>query len=150
MNLTQKAEIAQVPFGNLSLEGLMTKGNEDGNGTFGIATPQICLKLDIPEKNSQRYLAELLQIPSLKKDSTTLVESSPSNGSQSLILKWKTTLHPKAVNIILLPDFEKLLAKLDRAGNKAAQNMRDDLVGMSMHQLFSNAFGIKFEKEDHQ
>jgi hypothetical protein len=146
MSLTPKAVIAQVPFGKFGMEGLM----REDDGTFGIAVPQICLKLDIPEKNSQRIISTALQIPSLKKDSTTLVKSSPGNGSQSLILKWKTTLHPKAVNVILLPDFERLLRKLDKAGNKAAEQMVDDLVGLSMHQLFSDAFGQKFEKEERQ
>jgi hypothetical protein len=72
------------------------------------------------------------------------------NDSEKLIQKWRTTLHASAVNVILLPDFEKLLAKLDRGGNKAAQDMRDDLVGLALNQLFSDAFGQKFEKEERQ
>jgi len=126
MNLTQKAEIAQVPFGNLSLEGLMAE-----DGTFGIAVPQLISHNLVRQNNAQRDVQTYM-------------------GETFNFVKWKTVISIRAVNVILLTDFEKLLAKLDRAGNKAAQDMRDDLVGMSMHQLFSDAFGIKFEKEDHQ
>jgi hypothetical protein len=146
MSLTPKASIAQVPFGSISIEGLMS----DDDGTFGIAIPQICLKLDIPEKNSQRIISTALQNQTLKKDSTTLVKSLPCKDSKTLILKWKTTISRNHVNVILLPDFERLIRKLDKAGNKAAEQIVDDLIGLSMHQLFSDAFGQKFEKEERQ
>ena len=145
MSLTPKASIAQVSIGNLSIEGLM----REDDGTFGIAMPQLSPILDIPLKNAGRYILGVLN-PRLTITKTTAFKALPSKESLRLIQKWRTTLHASAVNVILLPDFEKLLAKLDRAGNKAAQDMRDDLVGLALTQLFSDAFGLKFEKEERQ
>lgn len=125
-NKTPKAVIAQVPFGNLSLEGLMAE-----DGTFGIAVPQLVSHDLVPPNRSLKQLKALHSI-----------EISSH--------QWRTALNSKTVNVILLPDFEKLLRKLDKSGNKAAEQIVDDLVGLSMHQLFSDAFGQKFEKEDRQ
>lgn len=126
MSIAPKAVIAQVSIGNLSLEGLMTE-----DGTFGIGYPQLVSHDLVPQNRAIKELKVRLGID-LK---TT---------------KWRIITAKAPVNVILLTDFEKLLAKLDRVGNKAAQDMRDDLVGLSMHQLFSDAFGQKFEKEERQ
>jgi hypothetical protein len=144
MSITPKAVIAQVSIGNLSLEGLMAE-----DGTYGIAMPQLSPMLNIPLKNSRRYISGLL-IPKLTITETTKLEAVPIQDSQKLLRKWRTTLNSKAVDVILLADFERLLRKLDKAGNKQAEQMVDDLVGLSMHQLFSDAFGLKFEKEERQ
>jgi hypothetical protein len=126
MSLSQKASIAQVSIGKLSIEGLMAE-----DGTFGIAVPQLISHNLISQDNSNR-------------------EAKTYMGASSNLVKWRTEISKRPVNVILLTDFEKLLAKLDRAGNKAAQGMRDDLVGLALTQLFSDAFGLKFEKEERQ
>ena len=59
-------------------------------------------------------------------------------------------LNPKKINYLTLPEFEKVLALLDRKGNLAAQQLRDDLVGLSLTQLFSDSFHQKFDEEDRQ
>jgi hypothetical protein len=121
-----KAIVTQVNHGNLSIEGLMAE-----DGTYHIAVPQLVSHDLVPQHNASRDLKALLP-----------------EGFQ--FVKMSTTLNPKPVNVISLKDFEVILRKLDKAGNKAAEKMVDDLVGLSLTQLFSDAFGIKFEKEERQ
>ncbi len=127
MSLTPKAVIAQVPFGKFGMEGLM----REDDGTFGIAIPQLVSHDLVPPNRSLKQLNKLYN---------TAFQSH----------QWRTTLNPKAINVILLPDFERLLFELALTGNQPAQAMVRDLVGLSMHQLFSDAFGQKFEKEERQ
>ncbi len=64
--------------------------------------------------------------------------------------KTKTEFNKNTTLSISLPEFERVLAKLDRAGNVKAQAFRDGLVGLSLQQLFCDAFGVKFETEQRQ
>jgi hypothetical protein len=126
MSLTPKAVIAQVSIGNLSLEGLMAE-----DGTFGISYPQIASHDLVPQNRAIKELKTRLGID-LK---TT---------------KWRVASAKAPVNVVLLSDFEKLLFELVVAGNKPAQLMARDLVGLALNQLFSDAFGLKFEQEERQ
>lgn len=127
--MTIKAEITEVQIGVLKIQGLMS---EDGD--FGVAVPQL-VDLDlIPPKRSAKQLEALL-----------------GKGFQSHeIMKWKTPLHPKAVNVMPLENFQTLVRELDKRGNKAASDFVDSLFGLSLHQLFCDAFGRKFEAQDRQ
>ena len=120
------ATLATVKLGHLEFEGLMFE-----DGSYGIGVPQICSIFQFPIKHASRDIKALL-------------------GKDFQFPKARTTLHPKAVNVLQLIDFEKLLRKLDRKGIKAAQEITDDLIGLSLTQLFSDAFGKKFEKEERQ
>ena len=125
-NKIMTATVTIVPIGNLEIEGLL---GEDGN--FYVAIPQIADSFQILIRNTSRDFKALL-------------------GNDFQFLKIKTSLNPKAVNAVDLKTFEVLVAKLDRAGNKAAQSFRDDLAGLALQQLFCDAFGIKYEAEDRQ
>jgi hypothetical protein len=126
MNKTQKAVIAKVNIGNVEIEGLMLP---DGN--FGVAIPQISdIFLDTRNYGSQT-LNRLM-------------------GKDFKTHKAKTDFNKNVTNYVTLLDFEKVVAHLDRAGNKKAQNFRDDLIGLSLNQLFSDAFNIKFEQQERQ
>jgi hypothetical protein len=103
MSLSQRAVIAQVPVGNSSIEGLMAE-----DGTFGIAVPQLVSYNLVPPNRSLKQVKALYSID---------ISSH----------QWRTELNSKAVNVILLSDFERLLRKLDKAGNKQAEQMVDDL-----------------------
>lgn len=121
------AEVTVVQVGLYSLEGLM-----DENGDFYVGIPQITSLKLVPPNRSRKQLESLLDM---------VFQSH---------VKLKTPLNPKPINAISLKDFELLIAKLDRKGNPDAQEIRDQLVGLSLHQLFCDSFGIKFEQEERQ
>lgn len=125
--MTQKATVAPVQIGHLEIEGLMFE-----DGTFGIAIPQL-VALNLVQPNL-----------SLKRIEERVGIDFKTGG------KAKTVFGKNLTNYIGLTDFEVLLAKLDRSGNKPAQDLRDALVGLSFHQLFCHAFYVKFDKDDWQ
>jgi hypothetical protein len=121
-----RAEIATVKIGHLEFEGLMLS-----DGTYGIGVPQVCSVFQTDKNQASRTIKSIL-------------------GEAFQFDKWRSTLHPKAVNVLSLIDFEKLLRKLDRSGNLLAQTLVDSLIGLSLQQLFSDAFCVKFEQEERQ
>lgn len=120
-------ELAQVKIGSKEVEGLL----DITTASFYIGVPQICSQFSVPPGRSIKQLEALLDIP---------IQSH----------KAKTILNPKPINVVDLTQYELIVAKLDRKGYKLAQDFRDELVGLSLTQLFSDAFGIKFEIEDRQ
>ncbi|MGL6342575.1 MAG: hypothetical protein ACRC80_25960 [Waterburya sp.] len=124
--MTQKAHVSQIQFGNKFIEGLLLP-----NGNFGIAVPQAASAFAVPQKNSTREFKAIL-------------------GAGFQFLKISTELNPKKVNVLLLADFEKLTFELALKGNDKAIDFVRDLYGMSLHQLFCDAFGVKFESLDRQ
>jgi hypothetical protein len=123
------ATITTVKLGHIEFEGLLFDDK-----TFGIAVPQIAMMFPYfePHKNYEAQALKRLMGASFKTH------------------KFKSPFNNNATSGISLNDFERVLLKLDRVGDKKAQEMRDDLVGMSLHQLWSDAFNIVFEKEDRQ
>ena len=123
-----KAKVTQVPLGSISVEGLMLP-----DGTFGIAVPQIAKLFSdsINQFHASRDIKSLL-------------------GKDFQLTKIKSDLHPKAVNYLSLKEFNMLLPLLVAKGSKAALSFMVDLAGLSLEQLWSDAFGVKFEKEDRQ
>jgi hypothetical protein len=126
-NSIPKADITQVKIGLIEIEGLLLP-----DGSFAIAVPQICSLFQFLNKNAVRDIKALL-------------------GKNFQFLKCRTTLHPKAVNVLQLKDFEKLMFELIvQKQNAKAIDLGRQLAGLSLHQLFSDAFGIKFEQEERQ
>lgn len=123
-----QANIAIVKIGNVEIEGLM-----DEHGTYYVAMPQIADEFSIPIKHASRDLKTLLG-----KDS-----SFP-------IVKLKTPLHSQSVNAVSIEAFEKIMFELALKGNDGAIKMSRALIGLSLHQLFSDSFGVKFEADDRQ
>jgi hypothetical protein len=122
-----KAEIATVQLGSVEIEGLYAEGIDK----FGVAVPQVCNLFQFLKKNANRDIKTIL-------------------GEDFQFLKWCSKLNPKSVNVILLPDFEKLLFELALKQNTTAIEISRDLIGLSLHQLFSDAFNIHFEKEQRE
>ena len=124
-----KAEIATVQFGPFSIEGLMSQ-----DGDFGVAVPQAVALNIVPPERSQKQLKALVG------------QGFPSHGLQ----KWTTPLNSKPVNVLTLDAFQALIRAMDKRGNEKAAVFVDALFGLSLQQLFSDAFGQKFEAEDRQ
>lgn len=122
------AQVADITIGNITIAGLM-----DEKGNYYVGVPQLNERISFSASNNttSRDLKRLL-------------------GKDFRPSKAKTNLYNQLINAIPILEFEKLLAKLDRAGNIKAQQLRDDLVGLSLHQLLADAFHQKFEAEDRQ
>jgi hypothetical protein len=124
--MTIKADVTQVQIGFLSIEGLMSE-----NGDFGVGLPQVSERFLVPQKNASRDVKALL-------------------GKDFQFLKWKTSLNPKSINVIPLEQWSNLIFELALSGNQKAIELSRLLQGMSWHQLFADAFGIKFEQKERQ
>lgn len=126
MDKTVKAVVATVDIGHHKIQGLMLP-----NGDFAIAVTQIAEMFQINSNQASRTLKPLL-------------------GKDFQFDTTKSELHPKAVNILSLTDFEIVTLELVIRGNEAAIAFQRSLVGLALVQIFSDAFGIKFEKIDRQ
>jgi hypothetical protein len=102
------ASVASVSIGAIKIDGLM-----DENGDFYIGIPQIAALFETSTNTAARDFKRLM-------------------GEDFKTSKLKTEFNRNTTLGIPLPEFEKLVAKLDRKGNKAAQDFRDDLVCLSL------------------
>jgi len=121
-----KAELAIVCIGSIEIEGLMLE-----DGTFGVAIPQVCTLFQLDKNQASREVKALL-------------------GNNFQFDKWCSQLNPKAVNVLFLKDFERLILRLAIKQNELAINLSELLIELSLQQLFSDAFCIQFEKEERQ
>lgn len=131
MSTVQKAHVTEVSIGKLTVEGLMYE-----DSTFAIALPQISklFPSSIAPHNASRTVKRAL---------------GKGSGEMSL-LQATTNLNSKAVNTITLDMFEVLVFELAMGGDSLAQDFMRVLFGLSLKQLFSDAFKIQFEAEDRQ
>ncbi len=120
------AKVTHVKFGTFSIEGLLSE-----DGKFYIAIPQIAELFQLLERNTKRDIKTLL-------------------GERFSVLKLQTPLNSNAVNAIPLNLFDALLLKLAVKGNIKALEMADALIGLSLHQIFCDAFNVKFDLEERQ
>ncbi len=128
-SLTRIAVITQVPIGKGSIEGVRFVDTKEVE--FGIAVVQVASQFQFDTNQASRKLKSLL-------------------GKDFQFDKARTEINPKAVNVLTLIQYERVLRLLDRAGNKQAQSVVDDLIGLSLHQIFCDAFDLEFEKRDRQ
>jgi hypothetical protein len=127
------AKVAQVPFGNLSVEGLLLE-----DGKFAISLQQVASLFQLLPNSIQKAMQDRL-----------------GNGCSFYQIKTnREKVKGKRVrskeNAISLLDFERFLRALDKANNLIAVNMTDALVGLSLTQIFSDAFEIEITKEQRQ
>lgn len=128
--MTIKADVTQVKVGFLTFEGLMNE-----NGRFAVAVPQYADLFETSRNTASRDIKRLL-----------------GKGSKTSIVleKWKTPFNKTEVNVIPIEHWSDLIFELALSGNQKAIELSRLLQGMSWHQLFADAFGIKFEQEERQ
>jgi hypothetical protein len=126
------ATVTTVKLGNLEFEGLLL---EDGN--FGIAQQQIADIFSVIPTSAPKWLktrlGEGFQLFQVKTNRPR--EAGKQN---------------RAENALTLTGFEKLIFELALERNEIAIKLSRDLIGLSLTQLFSDAFNIKFDKDDRQ
>ena len=124
---TKKAMVAQVAIGHITIEGLMLP-----NGDYAVAVPQIA-DLFLEDRNTasqrlKRLMGKGFQINKIKTEFNEL----------------------KAVNIVTLEQFNQVILELVVKGNPQAIAFMRLLQGLSLQQLFADAFGQKFDSQDRQ
>jgi hypothetical protein len=124
-----RAEIATVKIGHLEFEGLMLH-----DGTFGIAVPQLA-QIFPYFQDFQNQASKMLKRLMGEGFKTTRV---------------KTEFNRNATLMIDLPSFLAVVKVLTKKSDVVAQELAEQLMGLSLQQLFSDAFCIQFEKEERQ
>ncbi len=126
------ARVAMVPIGHVEVEGLMLPDSSFAIGVSQAAETieRISKDFQFPKKHASRRIKSIL-------------------GKDSQFPKVKSELNPKAVNVLSLREFKKLTYKLARE-DEGIDEFVEVLYELSLHQLFCDAFGVKFEKEDRQ
>ena len=125
---TEKARVTKVQIGEVFVKGIMLP-----DGSYGIAVSQVCELFLFRQNQASRDLK-----PLLPKDSS--FDKVRIEGSQAR----------RKVNFISLEDFDYLLGELAYSGNEKARELDRILRRLSLQQLWSDAFGIRFEKEERQ
>lgn len=123
------ATITKIQLGLLELDGLMFE-----DGSFGVGVPQIANIFPYFQDSQSQASQKLKRL--MGKDFKTH--------------KCKYPGQKRYVLFISLLDFEKVLRKLDKAGDKVAETLSEALIGVSLHQTFSRAFGQQFEEVNFQ
>lgn len=121
-----KAKIATVKIGPLAIEGLLLP-----DGSFAVGVSQISALFPAIQNNPSREVKALL-------------------GKGIQLVKAASELNPNRVNIVSLEQFSLVVFELALKGQSEAVEFVRALHGLSLHQLFSDAFGIKFEADDRQ
>jgi hypothetical protein len=122
-----KLIIASVPIGNYEVEGLMCPDTKK----FYVSASQIAGQFSLPKNHATKYTKALL-------------------GAGLQLPKFKTELNPVAATAVTLEDYQLCVKALVARGNTKAISFVNLLFGLSLEQLFSDAFNVKFDKLDRQ
>lgn len=125
-NNTSKAVVATIDLGFEKIEGLMLP---DGN--YAVAIPQLAELFSFPNKHASRDIKALL-------------------GNSFQFPKTKSELHPKEVNILLLPQVTKVIYLLAKKGNAIANELMLALVEEGLDRRFSKAFNKRVADDEYQ
>ena len=134
-NSTTKAVVATVKFGSLEIEGLMLP-----DGSYAIAARQVAELISAHPAQASRQLKLALSKGSERNTSFLKIKTDRNNA--------RTNSNPET--ILTLEQFSKALTELAFNGNKKARDIVRVISGLSLRQLFADAFGEKFEVEERQ
>jgi len=124
-----KGTITNVNIGPLVIEGLLME-----DGTFGVSLQQAAELFSVLPKSAQKLLKPLLgEGFQFFQVTTNRNEGTNQNRKE---------------NVIPIAEFERLLFEMALRGDARAIEMSRALIGLSLTQLFSDAFGLKFEGDD--
>ncbi|NEQ59604.1 MAG: hypothetical protein F6K53_20250 [Moorea sp. SIO4A1] len=137
--IAKKLPVTQVQFGTKSFQGVLIS---DDPLTFGIAVPQLFAIFPVVMEGNYKDFRT-----AKNQASKTLKRIL---GKEFRATKYSTELSNQQVNVILLGDFRRLLLRLTATGDLDALAFSEELLDLSLHQLFCDAFKIKFEAEDRQ
>jgi hypothetical protein len=123
-----KANVATVKFGHISCQGLLTE-----TGVEAISIPQANLLISFSASNNvaSRDLKRIFGH-----------EFNPS--------KVKVEGLRQLINCLTLPEFERLLFELALMGNPQAIAISRSLIGLSLKQLWADAFNQNFGEKERQ
>jgi len=119
-----KAKVAIVEYGFANVEGLLL------NDHYGISATQIAEFFQFDKNQASRSIKSLL-------------------GADFQFDKWKSDLHPKAVNVINLKDFARLTILLAVKGNDIALKFTLAVVEEAHERRFDIAFDRKRTEEEY-
>jgi len=144
--ISSKAVRQQVNIGPIQFEGLMLP-----DGSFGVTQKQLADLVDLSSNNLVYYIRA-----AIPKDTNSMVyKFTPEHAitfAQQGFRRSRIALEGQnsKVNIIPLDDVVSILYWLGEKGNTNARGILNLLAGLSLNQLFCDAFGIKFDKDDRQ
>jgi hypothetical protein len=127
------AKVAIVRFGSIEIEGLLIE-----DGRYAVAQQQAAKLFQIIPTSAPKWLKSILG----KDASLFLVKTN-----REQIYGVRSRSSEKALS---LKDFETLIVELSFEGDKTAQLMSRALIGLSLAQVFSDSFGVVFEKAERQ
>lgn len=141
-----KAIVQQIQVGNISFEGLMLP-----DGSFGISLQQLRV-LAFPKVTPNNAKRTLTQVANTKSDFSQNEKKSlePALGKGFQLLRVATELGNNPQWVVSIDDITFLLTELAFAGHTEARQLVRLLTGLSLQQLFCDAFGVRFEVEDRQ
>ena len=123
------ASVTTVEIGqNISIDGLKTEC-----GQYAISVQQVARLFQVPRNNAQRTFESLLGKD--RRFFKVRVKNSPTKKSE---------------NGMLLDDFRKLTLLLARKNNKTADRLVYALFGLSLEQLFADAFNVELSRIERQ
>jgi hypothetical protein len=123
-----KAKVATVAIGNISVEGLLLP-----DGKFAISLQQL------------RELAFPSVYPSNAKK-----ELKAACGKDFQFIRQATERANRPQWVVTIDQLNFCLTELAFRGHKEARDLVRLLAGLSLQQLFSDAFGIQFDTEERQ
>ena len=120
-----RAKVTTIDFGSFQVQGFLAV-----DASFAVSLSLTC---PLFQSFTSNYLRE--------------VKALMGKGFQSF--KMATEINPKAVDCISLPQLETLILRLIIEKKDArAIEFAELAIGMTLNQRFSDAFGVKFDKEE--